>query len=245
MSRPWAPGFIAGARCLSRGLRLIVTPGLRAWALLPACTSVLLYGLAVALGGQALLSAGLGPAIGDELAWLLWLGLAMAGLFVFGSVLALLAGLLAAPFLGYLTTAVEQRLSGAVLPPPGAASFWWRDFGKSLAGEWRKLRYILLVLCLPALLLPVPGANLLAPACWFAAGAWLLAVEFTDYPFACRGQGFPAALECLRRHRRLAFGFGASIALLSAIPIVNCLVLPAAVAGASLLYRELVPTDEA
>ena len=239
------PGVMVGARCLWRGLRLITSPGLRAWAVLPALIAGLLFALVVVTAGNELLEL-LTPAAGEDvvwLRWLLWIALAATGLLAFGFLFALLSGLLAAPFLGYLTAAVERRFNPDT--PTAPASFWWQDLRSGFAGEWRKLKYLLLILCLPALLLLVPGANLLAPLVWFIAGAWLMAVEFLDYPCAYRGHAFPAALALLRAHRRLAFGFGGAIALLSAVPVLNCLVLPAAVAGASVLYREMHRTHEA
>lgn len=242
MSLARTPGVTAGARCLWHGLRLITSPGLRAWAVLPAVIAGLLFTVVVVTTGNELLGL-IAPAAGEEFAWLrwlLWTALAATGLLAFGFLFALLAGLIAAPFLGWLTAAVERRFNPDA--PAVPASFWWQDLRNGLAGEWRKFKYLLLVLCIPALLLFVPGANLLTPLVWFIAGAWLMAVEFMDYPCAYRGRGFPAALRLLRAHRRLAFGFGGAIALLSAVPVLNCLVLPAAVAGASVLYREMEPT---
>ena len=233
-----APGLLAGARCLWEGLLLLSRPGLRRWAVAPVLVSALLFGtLAVGMGNE-LLSL-FAPTAGEDLLWLrwlIWLLLGLAGLIAGGFLLALLAAVVAAPFLSQLTAAVEHHLDPATLFLP--ASGGWRSLGQGLAGEWRKLRYMLLLLALPVLVVLIPGLNLLAPLCWFGVGAWLLAVEFVDYPCAHRGQPFPGVLHLLRQHRRLAFGFGGAVTLLSALPVLNCLLLPAAVAGACVLHQK-------
>ncbi len=237
MSAATAPGLVAGARCLWQGLVLLTRPGLRRWAVMPVLISALLFGLlAVGLGNELL--ALLAPDADESLVWLrwlIWLGLGIAGLIACGFLLTLLAGIIAAPFLSQLTAAVAHELDPTTLEAPQAGG--WRSLGQGLAGEWRKLKYMLLLLVLPVLVMLVPGLNLLAPLCWFVVGAWLLAVEFVDYPCAHRGQHFPGVLQVVRLHRRLAFGFGGGVTLLSALPVLNCLLLPAAVAGACVLYQ--------
>ena len=234
-----APGLLAGARCLWQGLLLLSRPGLRRWAVAPVLISAALFGvLTMALGNELL--ALLAPEAGDTLPWLRWLvwvGLGLAGLMACGFLLALLAGLVAAPFLSQLTAAVEHHLDPGTLQAPPANI--WQEFLRGMAAEWRKVKYMLPLLGLPLVVILIPGLNLLAPLCWFGVGAWLLAVEFVDYPCAHRGQPFPAVRHLLRQHRRPAFGFGGAVSLLSTVPLLNCLLLPAAVAGACVFYKVL------
>jgi uncharacterized protein involved in cysteine biosynthesis len=50
------------------------------------------------------------------------------------------------------------------------------------------------------------------------------------------GALFRDVRKSLRQRRRIAFGFGSGVAVLSSIPVVNLFIMPVAVAGATALY---------
>jgi CysZ protein len=92
-----------------------------------------------------------------------------------------------------------------------------------------------------AFVVPVIG-----PLLWFLFSAWMLTLEYADFPMGNHGLKFRQMRSTLRRRGLLSFGFGATTAALTAIPVVNFIVMPAAVAGATLMWvRELnsVATD--
>jgi CysZ protein len=96
-----------------------------------------------------------------------------------------------------------------------------------------------LFLVIPLLLLSwIPGLNLLAPALWLLFTSWTLALDYHDYPMGNHQLDFKQQRNRLRQHRGLALGFGGATMLATMIPIVNFLVIPAAVAGATVLYLE-------
>ena len=72
-----------------------------------------------------------------------------------------------------------------------------------------------------------------------AVGAWTLAVQFADYPLENRGRPFRDTLTLLRANRAAALGFGACATLALAVPLVNFLLVPVAVAGGTLLWLRL------
>ncbi len=215
-----------------RGLGQVFDPGLRSLAIGPLIINILVVaGLAAiaAIGFDALLAAWL-PGELDWLAWLLWPLFGLALLLAFGISAVALAAIIASPFSGPLAYRTAHGLGHKPGQPP-----------RSLPGEiahatitaLRKTGYYLLLL-LPVLLVAItPGLNLLSALAWFIFGSWVLAVEFMEAPLANDGQDFREVRRTLRAHRLQTLAFGAGTTLLAMIPVVNLLLVPAAVIGAT------------
>ncbi|MFZ1492287.1 MAG: sulfate transporter CysZ, partial [Candidatus Competibacter denitrificans] len=154
---------------------------------------------------------------------------------------ALVANLIAAPFNGLLAEQVEKMLdspANSVPPPSGGGG--WRDLVLSPVAGLGRLVYFLLWLIPLIILLFVPVVNVVAPFVWLLSTAWTLALEYADYPLGKRGMSFENQRQLLRRHWPLTLGFGGMTLLLTLIPILNFLAMPAAVIGATLMWnREL------
>ena len=87
----------------------------------------------------------------------------------------------------------------------------------------------------------MPGINVIAPVLWVLFSAWMLALEYADYPLGQRGLTFREQRRLLRRHWPLTLGFGGMTLLLTLIPVLNFLVMPAAVIGATLMWVRETP----
>lgn len=99
------------------------------------------------------------------------------------------------------------------------------------------VKIAILVALLPLVVVPVVG-----PMIWWGLpGALFHAFDFLDLPTARRGYSFGEKLSFLQRHGYEALGLGLGVCLIIAIPILNLVLLPAAAAGATLLYLELEP----
>jgi CysZ protein len=222
-----------------RGFKLIFRPGIRGYMLVPLFINVLVFTGLIYLGADQLQSL-LEAMLPDWLDWLKWLLLPiflLAALLVGFFTFNLVANLISAPFNGLLAEAVERQLTGKSLPEGG-----WRklinDLGKTLVSELRKLGYIV-VRAIPILvLMPFPVVNVVASLLWILFSAWMLAVTYADYPMANHGIGFPEQRGLLARRRMLSLGFGASVMAALAVPILNFLVIPCAVAGATAMWVE-------
>jgi CysZ protein len=237
---PGSSGFLDGLRHVVEGLRLLSKPGVRILVLIPLCLNVLFL-----LGAFLLLDSVLEVLLDRYLGG--WPGFirtivevlaTISLLFILCFLSSLLVNVFAAPFTGALSAAGERHLRGeAVAVDEGAT--WGallKEIGHGFAAEMRKLRYILLR-ALPLLLLSlIPGLNLAAPFLWMVFGAWMLCMEYLDTPLTNHGVVFPAVMQEMRRHRRLAFGFGAGMVILTAIPILNFVAVPVGVLGATSLY---------
>jgi len=231
---------LRGARYFLAGLRLILRPGVKRFVFVPLLVNAVLFSALIYFGASefsGLMDRFL-PGWLDWLRWLLWpvfvLAIALVVFFVFSVV----GNLIAAPFNGFLAEAVERDLTGRALPTQSGWSYVAAEVRRSLVSELRKIAYFL-PRALPILLLfLVPGLNLAAPFLWVAFGAWMLAIQYADYPMANHGLGFAEQRACLRERRLLALGFGGAAMFALVIPIVNFIVIPASVAGATAMWVE-------
>ncbi len=237
---PAANSFLGGAAYATRGLRLILSPGLRRFVWVPLGVNVLVFSLLIWLGVsqfEALLDWLL-PTTSwlAYLRWLVWPLFVVALVLVVFYSFTLIANLMAAPFNSLLAERVEFLLTGQI--PGGAFDSLWRQILPSLASELRKATYMLLR-ALPLLLLfLIPGVNLLAPFLWLLLGAWFLAIEYADYPMGNHAMHFDEQHRRLKAARPAALGFGLGVSLLMVVPGLSFLAMPAAVAGATAWWCE-------
>ena len=241
---------LAGAAHFLRGFRLMVQPGVRKWMVIPLLLNILVFagGIAAGAAGFAELVAWVQTATPgwlDWLAWLLWPLFVVAALLVVFYAFTLVAALVAAPFVGPLAAAVEHHLTGTT-PEDGEGGITALATGAvaDVGAEVRKLGYFA-VRAVPLLLLfVIPVVNVLAPVAWFLFGAWTLSQEYLDAPLGNRGLRFPDQRPVLGQRRWTVLGFGAAAAVATAIPVLNFLVLPAAVAGATSLAVARLPRED-
>jgi len=148
----------------------------------------------------------------------------------------LLANIIAAPFNGFLAEKVEVVVRGADNFPP----FSWAELlamvPRTLKRELRKLSYFLPRAIGLLLLSLIPGLNLIATPLWLLFGVWMMAVQYIDYPCDNHKVSWDDMLAWLRAKRWQSLGFGGSTYLALLIPFVNILMMPAAVAGATLFW---------
>jgi CysZ protein len=238
----------SGMHYLLTGLRLLRQPGLRRYVAVPLLVSTLcfagaLFGLAYWL--EILLDGLLGwlPDWLDWLRYLLWPLFALAGVLMVFYSFSIFTNLLAAPFNGMLAEAVEKHLTGQPIDTGGWRALA-RDIVPSLLSELRKLLYFAVRAVPLGILFLVPGINVAAPFIWALFSAWMLSVEYIDYPMANHLLHFSKQRSILRSNRSLAYGFGGSTLLLTMVPILNFIAMPAAVAGATAMWVEEFREDE-
>ena len=237
---------LSGALYFVRGFAIVMRPGIRAYVVAPLLINVVLFTALLYFGASWLVdfAKNMLPGWLDFLAWILIpsfvVAALMAGFFTFN----LVANLIAAPFSGVLAAAVERHLTGRSSPAAGGG---WRTFltelGTTLASEVRKLAYVAIRSLPPLLLFLIPGINVVAPIVWMALGAWMLAVTYVDYPMANHGIGFDELRARLRDRRLLSLGFGGAVMAALAVPVLNFLVIPCAVAGATAMWVEQFEGD--
>jgi CysZ protein len=236
---------VSGAGYLVQGMRLIVRPGLRRFVLLPLLINVGVFSAAIWYGvdrfeGFITWMQGRIPAWLTWLEWIIWPLFVLALVIVVFYTFTLLANLIAAPFNGLLAEKVELHLTGRPLSEGGGMRQALVELVPTLIDELRKLLYALLWAVPFLVLFLVPGVNVAAPLLWFLYTAWMLALEYTDYPMGNHGLKAREIRARLRQRRLLGLSFGAATAGLTMIPVLNFIAMPSAVAGATALWvREM------
>lgn len=229
--------FSAGTRYALRGLSLLTHPGIRLYAILPILINTLIFGAAIWFGAEvfAAMLEGLLPAWLDWLRWLLWPLFAVMLLVAVFFGFTMLVNLIAAPLNGLLASHVETLLTGST---PDSGRSLMGEVTAALASALRMLAYVVPRALALLLVMVIPGMNLLAPMLWFLFGAWLLALGYVDAPSGNSGQDFRSLRARFGRHRACVMGFGVAMGLLTLIPVLNFVAIPAGVAGATLLWVE-------
>lgn len=245
-----APGFGAGFRAPFRGARFVYLqhPGLARYWLPPVLitlVALVCLGAMVMGAGDELLGALWAPPEGGVArffhALLVWV---LRGLlFAAGVVLvALLSGLVAAPFNDALSQAVEGKLTGDKAADPGLRGLV-ADLGRTMQLELRKLGIYLAVMvpaALASLLLPGLGPPIYS-LLGFLFTVLYFALDYVDWPAARRGWSARMRLGLLRGRAAPMFGFGLGVWVFLWVPLVNLLFMPAAVAGGTMLFLDLYP----
>ena len=235
------PPVLSGPQYLRQGLSLVLSPGLRLFVLLPLLVNLIVFAVLIVLAVQQF-----GqwvdyfmPSLPDWLAfleYLLWpLFVALVLLIVFFT-FTLLANLIAAPFNGFLAEKVEVVVRGEDPFP----TFRWGELAamvpRTLGRELRKLAYFLPRALALLILSLIPGVNLLAAPLWLLFGIWMMAVQYIDYPADNNKLGWNEMLDWLRARRWQSLGFGGITYAALLVPGLNILMMPAAVAGATVFW---------
>lgn len=228
---------LSGPGCLIEGYRLLFRPAMRGYAIGPLLGNIVLIAVALALCWFTIdwaVAAWL-PASWGWLTWLLLPLAILALLWIFMLGFTALANLLLGPFLDRLATAA--RVQRGFAPIEGQEPVGW---GASMRQELRRWGY--LALCLLGVFAVgwIPVVQVLTAPLALLVSAWFLAIESSSHAFAIRGRGFSDQLVVLRQHRgsALAFGLAASGALL--VPVLNLLLVPAAVIGMTLWAEQRI-----
>ncbi|MBQ1782718.1 MAG: sulfate transporter CysZ [Gammaproteobacteria bacterium] len=223
---------------LSHGARLIWRPELRLFVLMPMLANILLLGglcwwALAQLDALDLWLIGWLPSWLEWITGLLWPLAVLTLLLGVALVFNLVGNWIAAPFNGLLAERTEILLrgqAGAELSVKQMAA----DLPRIMKREWQKLAHFLpkAIGCLLLNFVPVVG-TLLAPLAWFVLAAWMAAVQYADYPFDNHRVSFDEMKEALRERRGGALSFGAVVTLLTMVPLVNLVIMPVAVCGAT------------
>ncbi len=231
-------------------------PGLKRFVLVPAIISfaILTIVLTFAFYQFSDLLEWLLPnenALSDWPEWIAWLASIILSaikvlLYILFAALSLIAtsfsytifaNLVASPFNGRLSEKTEE-VYYSEKPVIDNETSLFKDIPSAIFHEVRKILYFLLLLIPLVIISIIPVLNIIAAPLWFIFGAWVLAVEYCDFPAGNHKINFKELKNKLADKRALSLGFGAAASVLTMIPILNFFVMPAAVIGATLLWKE-------
>ncbi|MBF0139690.1 MAG: sulfate transporter CysZ [Magnetococcales bacterium] len=222
-----------GALYFLAGVRLVFRPELRRFVWVPLLVNTVLFLLGGWYGVKQIASM-LGWVTTLLPSWLHWLNWLVGPFFiismvlVFFSLFTALANLIASPFNSYLSAEVEGLLTGNKPVP--------EDPSHAIMNELEKIFYAFKWFVWFVVLFFIPVVNTLFSPLWFLFSAWIIAVGYCDYPMANHAMDGRAVRRHMRRNLGTTLGFGAAVMLAMMVPVVNCLVMPAAVAGGTVFW---------
>ena len=234
-----------GSMCLGRGFRLIRQPGIRVYAVMPLIINSVLFASLIWFGYDQFspmvdkMMSNV-PAILGFLRGIIWLIItAFTAIFVFFTFTPI-ANIVAAPFNALLSEKIETRLSGRSI---NSNSSFIKMVRASVLSQLRKLVYILFWSAVLLLISLIPLINFAAPFLWVIFGSWMLSLEYLDYPMGNHELDFKQEKQILAARKGLALGYGSSVMVLTSIPLLNFIVMPVAVAGATVLWVEQLESE--
>lgn len=243
--------FIEGFLTLFTGIRLLTTKGIRRFALVPVLINIVIFCSAIYVASKQfdqLMERLLGSIswlpnwLASGIEWILWPLFAIMILIAIYYSFTLLANLIAAPFNALLAKKVEQHLrndakfedEAAVLPL----------VARTLSSEIKKYLHMFKWLIALLILTFIPGLNVLAPFAWAIYGAWMLAIEYADYTMGNHGMFFKEELQVLRKNRMASLGLGSASMLMTMIPFINLIAMPASVAAGTALWVKRLSNNQ-
>ncbi|MBF0127877.1 MAG: sulfate transporter CysZ [Magnetococcales bacterium] len=241
--KPSSP--LQGAAYLLKGVRLLTLPGIRPFVLMPLLLSTLLFALGTwyTLRLIQAWSAQINDLLPSWLQWTEWLVIPLFFLTV-GAIgfwtFSMVANLLGSPFNALLAQKVEIQLAGR--SPAGESPLKAVGLLENLLppvqSEINKIIYFIKWSIPLLLLFAIPVINIAAPLLWMVFTCWMTAFQYADIPMSNHEWNDKRILAKLREKRLLTLGFGAATLLMTCIPVINFLAMPAAVAGATALWVE-------
>ena len=224
-----------------QGFTLALTPGIRRFVVFPLLANIILVGSALFYLFSNLNEWITGwmsyvPSWLDWLSYLLWPILTITILGTFSYFFSTIANFIAAPFNGLLAEKVEEKLTGKPAAQQNMVSLI-KDTPRILLRELQKMKYFLpkAIGLFILLLIPALGQTV-APILWFIFSAWVLAVQYCDYPFDNHKVPFQSMRQDLKQNQGKAYGFGMLVAFFTAIPVLNLIIVPVAVCGATAMW---------
>ncbi|MBF0194969.1 MAG: sulfate transporter CysZ [Magnetococcales bacterium] len=233
-----------GMGYLFYGLRLIAMPNMRIFVTIPLIINSILFAGSIwfAYGKLQHLMGWVEGFLPGWLSWLSWLLIPMfivAAMLVIFFTFTMIANLISAPFNSLLAQKVEEHLTNQKLIQQEES--WQRilkDIFPQLINEIKKIAYYA-VWSIPLLILfIIPVINLIAPFIWMLFSAWMLALQYADVPMSNHQLSGKEIRRRLKTQTLTSLSFGGSVMILTMIPVINFIAMPAAVAGATAMWVE-------
>ena len=221
-----------GAGYLTRGARMLTHPSLRLFVIIPLLVNIVIFGSLIFIGFSyltALMDSMMSklPSWLDFIEWILWPLIGITVSLITGYLFTAVALIIASPFNSLLAEKAEELITGSEVESLEGIRAALLEIPRAIVREILKLLYYvpmaLFVFVLSIVfnaLLPGIGA-LVTPALWFLLGAWMMSIQFVDYPMDNHRLSFADVKEAVRARRLSSMGFGGAVALCTGIPIIN------------------------
>ncbi len=242
--------FYKGISYAIHGFSDMLRPGIKRYVCFPFLINLIVFGAIFFFGSEYIvykLDFQFLQTLPKWLHWLSWLVSVIKALLVAVLIVVLFAScailstfcanLIGAPFNGLLSEAFSASQGKEV-----ASRTLVNTITATLLREGQKYLYIIPraigVGIIAAIVFFIPGLNLALPVIFYWFTAFMMSIEYVDYPADSHQIPFKELIKLRKERRWLHLGFGITIAVLSSVPFLNLLVMPAAVVGATRLWHE-------
>jgi len=233
---------IHGMQYLFDGFRLITKPGLRRFVIIPLMINLLLFISLFFLLRYFVSEFNLWFAhhLPHWLQWLsgiLWLlfFIGFFGIIVYTFVTV--ANIVSAPFNSFLAEKVELYLTGTI-PVDRSLLDNIKDVPRIIGRQLSIIGYYIPRALLILILFFIPIVQTVAALLSFVFHAWIMTLTYIDYPTDNHRIPIHDVKKWMQERRWSSLVFGSCILVCSMIPIINCFIIPAAVAGATKYWIE-------
>ena len=236
-------GVVNGIGYLIRGAHLVAQPGLRQFAVIPLTANIIVFFLTASflyftLSDWYITVTGELADGWQFITWLIGPLMLLVATMLSGYVSVLIVLILTSPFHGLLAERAEELITGETVKMDTRPLAIALSVPRALLREIQKLAHYLPMALAVLIISIIPGINAISPFLWILLGAWMMSLQFVDYPMDNHRLPFREVRAACAAKRTTSLSFGASVAFVSGIPILNLILIPAAVAGATLFWCE-------
>ena len=235
---------LSGISYLLRGAQLLTHPKLRIFVLIPLLINILIFASAFWFLFSTVSESieGYMAGLSDWVSWLtyiIWPIVIFSILIIFSFIFSTVANIIAAPFNGLLAEKTENLLTGQAINDDGMMDLV-KDLPRIFKRELQKWAYFLPRILGCALLFFIPAlGQTIAPIIWFIFAGWMMAIQYADYPFDNHKIPFSDMKKALAKRLGKNLPFGMLISFFTTLPIINFVIMPIAVCGATAFWVDI------
>lgn len=172
------------------------------------------------------------------LSWIMWLLFGALFLFLMTFSFVFLSNLVLTPFNAFISEKIQKKEKFNIKTLEQQSVLYPKIILRALLRQLYFLFYYITRFFILALILLIPPINILAPILWFLFHAWIMTIQYVDYPSDNNQEPFFKMRQGLRENLGVSLGFGTAVLFLSMIPLLNLFVMPAAVCGGTLMWNK-------
>jgi CysZ protein len=234
---------LSGFGYFFRGMGLLKQPGLRRFVIIPLLANVAVFALMASAIYQAMSRLYIeysSNIVGDWefISWIVAPLIWLFGALLSGYISIFIVLFLTSPFHSLLAERVEEHVTGERIVNDSSALQTVLAIPRGFIREIQKIMHYIPMALLVLIISFIPAVNIVAPLLWILLGAWMMSLQFVDYPMDNHRLPFSEVRDACSARRSASITFGVVVAFVSGLPILNLILIPAAVAGATLLWCE-------
>lgn len=230
--------FIRGIYFFLMGFKLIRKPELFRFLWIPLLCNIVVFILLFILAAYGLNHFShwvvhFLPQWLSWLHWLIWVLTLVVSAIALIYISLILINIIVGPFNALLSEKVVACL-GMTQKPVQVSLL--KSLPLAVIRQFKLMRFYLPRAVFYLLLFIIPLIQLIAAFLWFLFNGWMFTMQYLDYPMDNHGVSIDKMRAQMAKKPGVCLGFGCAVVTCSMIPLINFVVVPVAVVGATLLW---------